>query len=470
MPTMTEFRSALGVARDIKAKRVSPTEVLEACLEQVDRLNPQLNAVVWRNDDQARADAATATKAVASLPPEELTPFHGVPIPIKDLTPVEGWPTTFGSNAASDAPSAESELVVDAFVRGGFILSGRTNTPEFGPITAAENDRYGITRNPWNLGYTPGGSSGGASSVTSAGLYPLAHANDGGGSVRIPASCCGLVGLKVSRGRVPSYYTAWEGGSVEGVVTNDVADTAAVLDLISGVDPGCWYNAPAPQRPFLDEVGVNPDQLRIGVVTTAPLGLPIDQACVDAATAAGRVLEGLGHVVLPATMELPDEVIGWFLAVVNSGYADYDDIEWDRAEPHNQSGRATALGIDSLTYVRSIHNLQRFSRTMMARWGSEFDVLVTPTMAIEPPAAGSVLAAVHASPESPPLSVFQMAIFTSMFNVSGQPAISLPLHTSEAGLPIGVQLVGEPWGEAGLLRLASQIETAQPWADRHPNL
>lgn len=464
------MRSAIEVAKDIRARTVSPTEVMESCLEQVDRLNPQLNAVIWRDDDQARADAAVATKAVMSLPPEELAPFHGVPIPIKDLTPVDGWPTTFGSNAAPDVPSAESELVVDAFVRGGFVLSGRTNTPEFGPITVAENDRYGITRNPWDLNRTPGGSSGGASSATAAGLFPLAHANDGGGSVRIPASCCGLVGLKVSRGRVPSYYTAWEGGAVEGVVTHDVADTAAVLDVISGIDAGCWYNVPAPVRPFLDEIGVDPGHLRIGLVTSAPFDLPLDEACAEAVTAAGHMLEGLGHAVVPAAFDIPAEALGWFLAMVNSGYADYDDIDWDRVEPHNQAGRRTALAVDSLTYVRAIHDLQRFSRTLTSRWGSEFDVLVTPTMSIEPPVAGDVLPAVHESPDGPALAVVQMAVFTSMFNVSGQPAISLPLHQSDSGLPIGVQVVGRPWGEAELLRLASQLEQAHPWSDRRPTL
>ncbi len=200
---MTDHRTALTVAGEIRAKRISPTEVLEACLDAIDRRNPDLNAVIWRNDDEARAAARRAADEVAKMPAEELPPFHGVPIPIKDLTPVEGWPTTYGSAGASGEPAAESELVVEAFVRAGFVLTARTNTPEFGPITAAENLRYGITRNPWDVGHTPGGSSGGAASATAGGLFPVAHANDGGGSIRIPASCCGLVGLKVSRGRVP---------------------------------------------------------------------------------------------------------------------------------------------------------------------------------------------------------------------------------------------------------------------------
>ncbi len=448
---------------------MSPSEVLEACLEQTDRLNPGLNAVIWRNDDEARDAARRATEEVVKAPAGELGPFHGVPIPIKDLTPVEGWPTTYGSAAVSDAPSDESELVVEAFARAGFVLTGRTNTPEFGPITAAENVRYGISRNPWSPAHTPGGSSGGAASATAAGMFPVAHANDGGGSVRIPASCCGLVGLKVSRGRVPAHYTAWEGGAVEGVVTNDVTDTAALLDVISGVDRGCWYNAPAPDRPFLEEVGADPGPLRIGLVTTAPFGLPVDDSCVAAAEGAGAMLEDLGHVVEPSELTLPDEVVGWFMALVNSGLADHDDVDWERTEPHVRAAHVIAEGVDSLSYVRAVHQLQRFSRWFTGRWGSEFDLLVTPTMSIEPPEAGVVLDAAHAALDGPALPVLQMAIFTSMFNVSGQPAISLPLHTSPSGLPVGVQVVGGPWEEARLIRLASQLEAAHPWADRRPS-
>lgn len=463
----TDLRSARRVAEDIRRRRVSPIEVLEACLERVDRWNPQLQAVIWRNDDEARQAARQATDAVMHRP-EQLGPFHGVPIPIKDLTRVNGWPTTYGSAAAPDAPSAESELVVDAFVRAGFILTGRTNTPEFGPLTAAENDRYGLTRNPWDLGRTPGGSSGGASSATAAGLFPLAHGNDGGGSIRIPASCCGLVGLKVSRGRVPARFTWWEGAAVEGVVTNDVADTAAVLDVISGVDAGCWYNAPAPSRPFSDEVGADPGRLRVGLVTAAPLGLPVDTACVAAAEAACRMLQALGHAVEPAVFEVPDAVLSHYLKMVNGGLADFDGIDWERAEPHIQTARRAALEVDSLSYIRAVHELQRFSRGFTARWGREFDLLVTPTMAIEPPEVGTVLHAAHDSRGELMLPVVQMAIFTSMFNVTGLPAISLPLHVAPSGLPVGVQLVGGPWGEAQLLRVAGQLERAYPWAARHP--
>lgn len=466
------FRSARGLAAAIRAKEISPLELLDATLARVDAVNDRLNAVIWRNDDEARARAREAAAALAAPGGAELPPFHGVPLPVKDLTPVAGWPVTYGSRGAPDGVSDESEMVVDAFRRAGFVLTGRTNTPEFGPITVAENERYGITRNPWNLDRTPGGSSGGAGAATAAGMFSAAHANDGGGSIRIPASCCGLVGLKVSRGRVPALVTGWEGGSVEGAVTRNVADTAAILDVICGPDRGQWYNAPAPARPFLDEVGADPGSLRVGLAVEAPFGLPVDQECATAAQEVASALEKLGHHVEQVRLDVPDEFLPSFLNIVNSGLADYEDIDWDRVEPHIRANRQAAMAIDSLTYVRSVHQLQRATREMSGRWGRDFDLLVTPTMAIEPPRAGEVLAAVHAGADTgaPALQVFQMAVFTSGFNMSGQPAISLPTHTTPDGTPIGVQLVAGPWEEAVLLRVAAQLEEALPWAARRPSV
>jgi amidase len=467
---MVDLSSACRLAEAIRARAISPVEVLDASLTRIDAVNDQINTIIWRDDDSARAAAKAAEDEVLRTDPTELPPFHGVPIPIKDLTPVLGWPTTYGSNGALSATAGESELVVLALQRAGFLLTGRTNTPEFGPITVTENLRYGITRNPWNLEHTPGGSSGGAAASVAAGMFPAAHANDGGGSIRIPASCCGLVGLKPSRGRVPTLYTAWEGGAVEGAVTTNVEDTAAILDVISGPDPAAWYNAPAPNRPFHDEVGVSPGPLRIGVLRTAPFGLPIDPECSAAVDAAVALLDSLGHAILEVELQVPEETFAAFLNIVNSGLADYHDVDWSRVEPHVAKNRETALAIDSLTYVSSVHALQRYTRTVIGRWGGEFDVLVTPTMTILPPRAGEVLAMVHADPGTVALPVLQMAILNGMFNMSGQPAISLPLHMSSTGLPVGVQFVGGPWQEWLLVRLASQVEAAAPWTDRRPPL
>lgn len=467
---MDSFTPATELAAAIRAGRLSPVELMTHCLDQVDRLDGSCNAVVWRNDDQALDEARRLADRIAAGE-TDLPPFAGVPIPIKDLTPVAGWPVTYGSWGASDAPSEQDELVVAAFRQAGFVPTGRTNTPEFGPIPVAENLRYGVTRNPWNLDHTPGGSSGGAAAAVAAGMFPLAHANDGGGSIRIPASCTGLVGLKPSRGRVPAYVPGWMGASVEGVVTHTVADTAAVLDVISGPDRLAWYNAPAPDRPFADEVGADPGRLRVGLLARAPMGLPVAPAPVAAVEATGTALEQLGHHVEALDFELfPLEALASFLPVVNSGFGAYANVDWSRTEPHIAASYAAGQQVDSITFVRAMGELQRISRTSVARWGDQFDLLVTPTMAVEPPEAGLVLEKSHDQPDQMPDEVLGMAIFTAVFNISGQPAISLPVHMSETGLPVGVQLVPGPWQESLLLRVAAQLESALPWADRRPPL
>jgi len=462
--------SARALAAAIRDRQVSPVELLEASLRRVDEVNGKVNALVWRNDDEAMSWAKRAESEV--LRSEDLAPFHGVPMPIKDLTPVQGWPVTYGSSALPGASCKESELIVEALRRAGFILTGLTNVPEFGPLTVAENVRFGVSRNPWDLSRTPGGSSGGAGAAVAAGMFSVAQGNDGGGSIRIPASCCGLVGLKVSRGRVPTLYTSWEGATVPGVLTRDVADTAAVLDVTRGPSPGQWYNAPEPERPFLDEVGAAPGRLRVGVVEDAPFGLPVEGPCKEAVRQAAKAMEALGHEVQPTVLEFGDEFVAAFFTVSNTGLADYDDVDWDKAEPHIQAARSAALAVDSLTYVKAVHLLQRESRKFVQRWGEEFDLMLTPTMTIQPPLAGEVIAAAHGSATSgsPPLQVFQMAVMTSGFNVTGQPAISLPLHEGPSGLPVGAQLAAGPWQEALLLRVAAQLEEAMPWAGRRPPL
>lgn len=469
---MQDFPTALDLAAAIRAKDISPSEALAETLRRVDALDPVVNAVVWRDDEDARRRAKLADDLVASADTAELPTFCGVPIPIKDLTPVAGWPTTFGSAGASDEPTPESELVVEALERGGFVLAGRTNTPEFGPITAAENVRYGITRNPWNPQHTPGGSSGGASAVTAAGMYPIAHANDGGGSIRIPASCCGLVGLKPSRGRVPVRAQAWEGASVEGVVSHTIADTAAVLDLISAPDALGWWSVPAPERPFADEVGAPTSGLRVAVVTDTAVGLPTAPACTDAVSEAVAALEAAGHQIVDVTPDFSiEEFIAHFVVVVNTGLAAYDDrVDWSLVEEHNRLSREAAGQVDSIAYAKSVAALQGWTRRINAQWGRDFDLLVTPTLAIEPAPAGQILAEVQADPGGISPTVLHSVLFTAMFNMNGLPAVSLPLHQSPSGLPIGVQLVAGPWDEATLIRVGSQLEERLPWKDRHPTL
>jgi amidase len=466
---MDTFTPVTELAQAIRSGDLSPVELVDACLDRVDRLDPQLNAVIWRNDDEARKEALRVADEVARG--ADLPPFAGVPIPIKDLTAVAGWPTTYGSWATGDDPSPEDELVVAALRRAGFILCGRTNTPEFGPIPVTENLRYGITRNPWDTERSPGGSSGGAGAATAAGLFPVAHANDGGGSIRIPASCCGLVGLKPSRGRVPAVVPGWMGASVEGVVTRTVGDAAAVLDVISGPDRLAWFNAPVPERPFAAEPGTDPGRRRIGLLTRAPLDLPVAETPAAAAAVAGQALEAAGHHVEVLDIELfPVEALVAFMPVVNSGFGDYLDVDFSKMEPHNVAAYAAGQEVSAIDFVRALGDLQRFSRQAVARFGDEFDFLVTPTMAIEPPRAGTILAESHAAPGQTPGDVLAMAAFTAPFNVAGLPAVSLPLHQTAAGLPVGVQVVAGPWDEAGLLRLAAQLEAALPWVARRPTV
>ncbi len=459
--------SALDAAAALRAGELSAAELLDACLAAIDERNPELNAVIWRDDEAARAAARDADARLAA---GDDAPFLGVPIPIKDLTAVAGWPLTYGSSGAPEGPSEESELVVEALQRAGFVLCGRTNTPEFGPITVAENDRYGISRNPWDPSRSPGGSSGGAAAAVAGAMFPIAHANDGGGSIRIPAAHCGLVGLKSSRARVPRRAQTWMGAVVEGVVTRTVADAAAVLDLTSGPDPLAWNNAIPPARPFAEELGADPGRLRVGLMAEAPLGIPTDPACTAAARAAAGLLEELGHEV--AEVEVPTisaEMVPPFTAMAAAGLADYDGVDWAQVEPHNRHSHEVATKeISAYDYVVAAQALERLSRREVARWGRDFDVLLTPTSALLPPLAGTVLEAQHAAPEQATFEVVASVSFCAFANVTGLPAISLPLHWTDEGLPVGAMLTGAPFGEAALIRLASQLEAARPWAGRVP--
>jgi amidase len=459
--------SALDLAAALRARELSAVELLDACLAAVDERNPELNAVIWRDDEGAQA---AAREADARLAAGDEAPFLGVPIPIKDLTAVAGWPLTFGSHGAPEGPSEESELVVESLQAAGFVLCGRTNTPEFGPITVAENDRYGNSLNPWDTGRSSGGSSGGASAAVAGGMFPIAHANDGGGSIRIPAAYCGLVGLKSSRGRVPRRAQDWMGAVVEGVVTRTVADAATVLDVTAGPDPLAWNNAIPPARPFAAELGDAPGQLRIGVMAEAPLGIPTDPACAAAARDVAALLEELGHAV--EEVEVPTispELVPAFTVMATAGIAAYDGVDWEQVEPHNRHSYAAATkDISAYEYVVAAQTLERLSRREVARWSRDFDVLLTPTSAILPPPAGSVLEAQHAAPEQATFDVVASVSFAAYGNLTGLPAISLPLYWTEEGLPVGTMLTGGPFDEAMLIRLGAQLETARPWADLTP--
>ena len=469
---MDPFTPAVEVAAAIRRKEISPVEVADLYLERIERLEPELNAFAHRADDEVRLAAKRAEEVVATTPADRLPPFHGVPIPIKNLNPVAGWPCTYGSNGARRTPRDESDPIVERFVEAGFVLLGMTNTPEFGTISYTESDAHGITRNPWNTGHTPGGSSGGSAAAVAAGLAPIGHANDGGGSIRIPASCNGLVGLKGGRGRVPNEFIELEGFVCEGVVTRTVADTAAAYDVIDVVDPLVFFSAPRHARSYAELATMDPPRLRVAFTTTAPLDLPVDPECMAAVEKTVAALEAVGHTAFEMTLEVPemDTFVERFIVIWNTGSVWSPMDDWDKIEPLNAALRAEARKVDSLTFTESVRATQRLARGVIAPFGRDFDVLVTPTMAVQPPPVGTWRAGIDTDPTVGLLNCYPMAVFTSIFNVTGLPAISLPVHQSAEGLPVGVQLVAPPWREDLLLQVGTQLENALPWNDRHPAL
>ena len=467
---MTRFDSALQVAAAIRSKQISPVEVLEHYLAQADTFDPTLNAFALRDDESALAQAEDAAEKVARTRTEDLPAFIGVPIPIKDLNDVQGWPTSYGSLGVPDTPAEADCLQVERFRAAGFVIMGKTTTPEFGTISMTESQRFGATRNPWNPAHTSGGSSGGAAAAVAAGMAPIAHASDGGGSIRIPASCNGLVGLKPSRNRITGSAEKMTAASTSGVVSRTVADTAAALDVLAAHDAGAWNLAPPPARPFAQEVGADPGKLRIRVAVSNPLGVPVDPACAEATSHVADLLADLGHHVTESSPEWPQAAMfaEGFLTVWATITAGIPGLDPERIEPHNLANLNKALNTSSIAFTEATLMLQAASRILTAQFGRDFDLLVTPTMAVEPPLVGSIWEGTEADPSLALFNAMPMAAFTAMFNVTGQPALSLPVHNSDSGLPVGVQFIAPPWDEAMLIRVGSQIEAAQPWSDRWP--
>lgn len=470
---MDSFDTALECAAAIRTGQVSPSEVLDHYLAEVDRLDPVLNAFALRDDDRARADARAADDVVAHNRAEELPAFAGVPIPIKDLYDVAGWVTTHGSNAVPDTPATEDDLVVSRLRDAGFVLMGKTTTPEFGTVSVTESDRLGATRNPWNTAHTPGGSSGGAAAALASGMAPIVHGSDGGGSIRIPSSCCGLVGLKAARNRITTRVESLHGGGTQGALCRTIADAAAALDVLSVFDPGAWNNAPPPARPFSSEVGADPGHLRIRVAMRGAADSDPAPSGAEAVRRTADVLSDLGHEVVEGEPDWPGlgEFFSGFVTIWATITAKVPGLDPTKLEPHDRPGRAAAEANSSIAYVEALMGVQALSRRFTAQFGRDFDILVTPTMAIEPPEVGWLFEGIEDNPDAPTLKAVPMAVFTALFNVTGQPALSLPLHvSSESGLPVGVQFAAPPWREDLLIRLGSQLEAAMPWADRRPDL
>ena len=464
-------QDATGLAKLVAGGEVTAEELLEAALARQAAVNPSINAIVI--DDEAYA----RKQLDASLPEG---PFRGVPFLLKDLYAfLEGTKLTNGSRLISDFVCPADNTYVARCKAAGLMFFGKTNSPEFGFNVTTEPIRHGPTRNPWDLDHSVGGSSGGAAAAIAAGIVPMAHASDGGGSIRIPASSCGLVGLKTSRARNPIgpvIGEGWNGMAGSHVITRSVRDTALMLDCTAGLEQGDPYTCPAPERPFADEVGKDPGQLRIGLLSEAPSGTPVDPVCKDAVSDAAKLLESLGHHVEEAKPDLEGARLRGAVEIVACSHAHADFDNWHRTlgVPIDETTleRATLAlaergktftGADYAVATITIHQSAR----SMGRFFANYDVLLTPTLGGPPPKHGIIDQNMDDLGRYLDLSARHIP-FTPLYNTSGCPAISLPLYWNEDGLPIGVMFGAKFGGEATLLRLAAQLEQARPWFDRLP--
>lgn len=458
--------SAVAAAEAVRTRQVSPVELLDECLRRIDERDGPLNSVIWRDDEMAY-EAARAAERLAASTATPSPPLLGVPIPIKDLTPVRGWPTTYGSRGVGTIASLHDAPVITALREAGCVLCGRTNTPEFGALPSTENLRYGITRNPWDPALTPGGSSGGAAAAVAAGLVPLAHGNDGGGSLRVPAACTGTVGVKPSRGRVPNRHRPWDGLVAEGFIGRTVLDVAVALDAVAKPDAASWATALPLEQTFREAVtGDRVERLRIGVLQRAPMGIPVDPSHSAALDDLAGALDDAGHQLIPTDLVmLTPPALTSFLALQAAGLAMYDGVEWAATEPHVRAARQRAEQTSSLTFTMMLRQVESFAHRLALHWGRDFDVLICPTTAGRPPEAGHIIRLMHERPVDASLPTLTLTAFTAAANLAGLPAVSLPTHTAD-GLPIGTMIVGGPWDDGRLLRLAAEVEQLRPWMDR----
>jgi len=494
MTAFPEFHTydGLGLAELVRAKQVTPIELVEEAINRIEAHNPRLNAVVYKMYDQAR------TAAKGDLPDG---PFKGVPFLLKDLLATcAGVPTSGGNRLLQHLPMPRDSEMVRRFKTAGVIILGKTNTPEFGLLPYTEPEALGATRNPWDLNRTPGGSSGGSAAAVAAHIVPMASGSDGGGSIRMPASCCGLFGLKVTRGRTPTgpdLGEVWRGFGFEHVITRSVRDSAAMLDATAGPDVGAPYVAPTPARPFIQEVTTEPGPLRVAFTAQPFFGGTVHQDCEKGLEAAVRLLQELGHEVIEAAPQIDGEACAIAFVTILAGEI-RADIEWAarlaQRKPSLADFEAVTYGLGLLgkamsasEYASAARFLQTTAR-QVGRFFEQHDVLLTPTLS-QPPApigalqpsgseqalikligrlnAGWLLSALGVIK---PLAAktFDFIPYTPLFNVTGQPAMSVPLHWNDVGLPIGMQFVGRFGDEATLFRLAGQLERAQPWFDRAP--
>lgn len=482
----------LGLAELVRSRQVSAAELVEEAIRRVEAHDPELGALVFRMFDAAR-------EAARSGPPEG--PFQGVPFLVKDLlSTVAGVPTACGSRLLRDLPAPRDSEMVRRWRKAGLILLGKSKTPEFGLTPYTEPEAFGPARNPWDLSRSPGGSSGGSAAAVAARFVPVASGGDGGGSIRIPASACGLFGLKPTRGRTPTGPDAgelWRGFAIEHVLTRSVRDSAAMLDATHGPDVGAPYLAPPPAEPFLAAVGQPPGRLRIAFTARPLLGKRVDPGVRVGLEAAAKLLAGLGHEMVEAAPEIDRERFSLAFLTVLAG-----EIRADVEETARRAGRAVRAGdFDASTFglglfgttftaadhARAARELQVAAREV-GRFFEGIDLLLTPTLSrppvklgeLQPSAAEKLLIRTLGRLRAgwlldllgvvEPLAekTFDFMPWTPVFNVTGQPAMSVPLHWTPEGLPVGMHFAGRFGDEATLLRLAGQLEQASPWAERVP--
>lgn len=464
---------ALGLAELVRRRKASPAELLDAAIARAEALNPRFNFLAQRHYDHARRTLA------AGVPQG---PFNGVPWLLKDLnTHIAGELSEGGSRFYKGNRATVTSELVRRIEAAGFVVFGKTTAPEFGLTPTTENKLTGDTRNPWNPAYTTGGSSGGAAAAVAAGVLPAAHATDGGGSIRIPASCCGLFGLKPSRGRVPmgpGRTEGWGGLSTHHAVTRSVRDSAAILDATWGPEAGSRYGAPDPDGTFLANVSRNPGRLRIALMLEPMAGSPVDPECVEATRAAARLCESLGHHVEEAAPRFDTAALGFasFAIIGSSIAADVADRAKATGIDPAQTLEPISLGFieygkrfTAMDYARANVAFQQ-AATTMAQFMANYDVILSPTLAAPPIPLGRVNLTPDCDFETWGQRSATFAAFTQIANFTGQPGMSVPLAMSAKGLPIGVQFLGRYGQEDLLFRLAGQLERAAPWAGRRPSL
>jgi amidase len=463
----------LGLAELVRKKKIKPLELVDEAISRAEALNPKLNFVVFKDYDRAR-DAAKG-----KLPKG---PFTGVPFFLKDIFAyAQGMPTRQAARFIPPIPWPHDCLLTTRFKASGLVMLGKTNVPEFGLVPTTESKLYGAAHNPWNLDHSTGGSSGGSAAAAAAGIVPLAHANDGGGSIRIPASCCGLVGLKPTRARVsfaPDMGDSVDGLAIDLVVSRSVRDTAAALDAVAGNVDGDPYWAPQQPASYLEAIKRKPKRLRIAFNTRKLDGTHLHTDCAAAVKTAAKLCESLGHAVEEASPQLDQStLIPAFMALWSANLAAGIDgiarLTGQTPTPDLFEGLTWGLyeagkRVSASDYLLAKMAMQQASR-LAARFHETYDVWLSATLGLPPVKLGT-----FDMDERDPNKSFAPLIdyvpFTAMQNVTGQPAINMPLHWNKGGLPIGVQFVGRFGDELTLLKLAAELEKASPWAHRYASV